>query len=145
MMSPRLEGAGGEPGASPGFSIKAGVGEAEHPAVAIRMVASDRIAMRRIRSYLPPPDPLLEGVGDPDGLLVRQVSGHVENHSPVRVGQIHHQGLVHQAGLYAKSRKAMYAIALAPEGFSLSAADPDIQELPVALYHPLADSLVYAA
>ena len=46
----------------------------------------------------------------------------------------------------------MYAIALtrrylwlAPEGFSLSAADPDIQELPVALYHPLADSLVYAA
>ena len=55
------------------------------------------------------------------------------------------------AGLYAKSRKAMDAIALArrqpqvaPEGFSLSAADPDIQEPPVALYHPLADSLVYA-
>ena len=54
--------------------------------------------------------------------------------------------------LYAKSRKAMDAIALArrhlwlaPEGFSLSAADPDIQEPPVALYHPLADSLVYAA
>ena len=34
---------------------------------------------------------------------------------------------------------------LALEGFSLSAADPDIQELPVALYHPLADPLAYAA
>ena len=34
---------------------------------------------------------------------------------------------------------------LAPEGFPLFAADPDIQEPPVALYHPLADSLVYAA
>ena len=48
--------------------------------------------------------------------------------------------------------KVMDAIALARrhlwlalEGFSLSAADPDIQELPVALYHPLADPLAYAA
>ena len=31
------------------------------------------------------------------------------------------------------------------EGFSLSAADPDIQELPVALHHPLADPLGHAA
>ena len=48
--------------------------------------------------------------------------------------------------------EAMDAIALARrhlwlalEGFSLSAADPDIQKLPVALYYPLADSLAYAA
>ena len=34
---------------------------------------------------------------------------------------------------------------LASEGFSLSAADPDTQELPAALYHRLADSLAYAA
>ena len=34
---------------------------------------------------------------------------------------------------------------LASEGFSLSAADPDIQELPVALYNRLVDSLAYAA
>ena len=34
---------------------------------------------------------------------------------------------------------------LAPEGFSLSAANPDTQELPVALYHRLVDSLAYAA
>ena len=34
---------------------------------------------------------------------------------------------------------------LASEGFSLSAADPDTQELPVALYHRLVDSLAYAA
>ena len=34
---------------------------------------------------------------------------------------------------------------LASEGFSLSVADPDIQELPVALYHRLVDSLAYAA
>ena len=34
---------------------------------------------------------------------------------------------------------------LAPEGFSPSAADPDIQELPAALYHRLVDSLAYAA
>ena len=34
---------------------------------------------------------------------------------------------------------------LAWEGFSLSAADPDIQELPAALYHPLADPLADAA
>ena len=34
---------------------------------------------------------------------------------------------------------------LAPEGFSLSAANPDMQELPVALYHRLVDSLAYAA
>ena len=33
---------------------------------------------------------------------------------------------------------------LAPEGFSRSASDPDIQELPVALYHRLVDSLAYA-
>ena len=34
---------------------------------------------------------------------------------------------------------------LASEGFSLSTADPDIQELPAALYHRLVDSLAYAA
>ena len=34
---------------------------------------------------------------------------------------------------------------LASEGFSLSVADPDIQELPVALFHRLVDSLAYAA
>ena len=34
---------------------------------------------------------------------------------------------------------------LAPEGFSLSAANPDTQELPVALYHRLVDYLAYAA
>ena len=34
---------------------------------------------------------------------------------------------------------------LASEGFSTSAAAPDIQELPVALYHRLVDSLAYAA
>ena len=34
---------------------------------------------------------------------------------------------------------------LEPEGFSTSATDPDIQELPVALYHRLVDSLAYAA
>jgi hypothetical protein len=34
---------------------------------------------------------------------------------------------------------------LALEGFSLSAADLDIQELPVALHHPLADPLGHAA
>ena len=34
---------------------------------------------------------------------------------------------------------------LASEGFSLSVADPDIQELPVTLYHRLVDSLAYAA
>ncbi len=34
---------------------------------------------------------------------------------------------------------------LASEGFSLSAASPDTQELPVALYHQLVDSLAYAA
>ena len=34
---------------------------------------------------------------------------------------------------------------LASEGFSLSVADPDFQELPVALYHRLVDSLAYAA
>ena len=34
---------------------------------------------------------------------------------------------------------------LASEGFSTSATDPDIQELPVALYHRLVDSLAYAA
>ena len=33
---------------------------------------------------------------------------------------------------------------LASEGFSLS-ANPDTQELPVALYHRLVDSLAYAA
>ena len=57
-----------------------------------------------------------------------------------------------QAGLCTKSKKAMEAIALARhhlwlalEGFSLSAVDPDIQELPVALHHPLADPLVHTA
>ena len=34
---------------------------------------------------------------------------------------------------------------LASEGFSLSVANPDTQELPVALYHRLVDSLAYAA
>ena len=34
---------------------------------------------------------------------------------------------------------------LASEGFSLSIADPDTQELPVALYHRMVDSLAYAA
>ena len=34
---------------------------------------------------------------------------------------------------------------LAWEGFSLSVVDLDIQELPVALYHRLVDSLAYAA
>ena len=34
---------------------------------------------------------------------------------------------------------------LASEGFSLSAADPDIQESPVARYQPLADSFACAA
>ena len=34
---------------------------------------------------------------------------------------------------------------LASEGFSTSATDPDIQELPVALYHRLVESLAYAA
>ena len=34
---------------------------------------------------------------------------------------------------------------LASEGFSLSAASPDTQELPSALYHQLVDSLAYAA
>ena len=34
---------------------------------------------------------------------------------------------------------------LASEGFSLSAPDPDIQELPVALFHRFVDSLAYAA
>ena len=34
---------------------------------------------------------------------------------------------------------------LASEGSSLSAPDPDMQELPVALFHRLVDSLTYAA
>ena len=34
---------------------------------------------------------------------------------------------------------------LASEGFSLSAADPDIRKVPAALYHRLIDSLAYAA
>ena len=34
---------------------------------------------------------------------------------------------------------------LASEGFSLSAANPDTQQLPVDLYHRLVDSLAYAA
>ena len=34
---------------------------------------------------------------------------------------------------------------LASEGFPLSAGNPDTQELPVALYHRLVDSLAYAA
>ena len=34
---------------------------------------------------------------------------------------------------------------LASEGFSLSADDPETQELPVALYLRLVDSLAYAA
>jgi len=34
---------------------------------------------------------------------------------------------------------------LASEGFSLSAADPDVRELPVTLYHRMVDSLAYAA
>ena len=42
-------------------------------------------------------------------------------------------------------RFAANAAWLASEGFSLSVADPDTQELPVALYHRLVDSLAYAA
>ena len=34
---------------------------------------------------------------------------------------------------------------LASEGFSLSAANPDVQELPATLYHRMVDSLAYAA
>ena len=34
---------------------------------------------------------------------------------------------------------------LASEGFSLSAGDPDVQELPATLYHRMVDSLAYAA
>ena len=34
---------------------------------------------------------------------------------------------------------------LASEGFLLSASDPDIQKLPIALYHRLVDSFAYAA
>ena len=34
---------------------------------------------------------------------------------------------------------------LASEGFSLSAADPDIRKVPATLYHRLVDSLAYAA
>ena len=34
---------------------------------------------------------------------------------------------------------------LASEGFSLSVADPDAQELPFDLYHRLVDSLAYVA
>ena len=34
---------------------------------------------------------------------------------------------------------------LAPEGFSLSLSDTDMQKLPIALYHRLVDSLAYAA
>ena len=36
-------------------------------------------------------------------------------------------------------------LCLASEGFSLSAANPDTQELPVDRYHRLVDSLAYAA
>ena len=34
---------------------------------------------------------------------------------------------------------------LASEGFSLSAAAPDVQELPTTLYHRMVDSFAYAA
>ena len=34
---------------------------------------------------------------------------------------------------------------LAPEGFELSAGDPDVRELPATLYHRMVDSLAYAA
>lgn len=34
---------------------------------------------------------------------------------------------------------------LAAEGFPLSAAHPDVQELPTSLYHRMVDSLAYAA
>ena len=34
---------------------------------------------------------------------------------------------------------------LASEDFSLSVSNPDTQELPVALYHRMVDSLAYAA
>ena len=34
---------------------------------------------------------------------------------------------------------------LASEGFSLSAAAPNVQELPASLYHRMVDSLAYAA
>ena len=34
---------------------------------------------------------------------------------------------------------------LAPEGFELSAGDPDVRELPATPYHRMVDSLAYAA
>ena len=42
----------------------------------------------------------------------------------------------------ALARRHLWLVA---EGFSLSAADPDAQELSVALYHRHVDSLAYAA
>ena len=58
-----------------------------------------------------------------------------------------HRGLARQAvaGLRDAIALVRRHLWLASEGFSLSAAEPDIQELPVALYHRLVDSLAYAA
>ena len=67
--------------------------------------------------------------------------------------QEHHPITQRTAAWYAKpSPTFVDAIALvrrhlwlASEGFSLSVADPDVRELPVALYHRMVDSLAYAA
>ena len=42
----------------------------------------------------------------------------------------------------ALSRRHLW---LAPEGFELSAGDPDVRKLPATLYHRMVDSLAYAA
>ena len=58
-------------------------------------------------------------------------------------------GLVRQAVADLRGRHCpmmrRHPVWLASEGFSTSAVDPDTQELPVALYHRLVDSLAYAA
>ena len=67
--------------------------------------------------------------------------------------QKHHPITQRTAAWYDKSSPTFVdAIALArrhlwlaSEGFSLSAAPPDVQELPVSLYHRMVDSLAYAA
>ena len=58
-----------------------------------------------------------------------------------------HSGLVRQAvaDLRGCHRSGAPDLWLASEGFSLSAADPDIRKVPAALYHRLVDSLAYAA
>ena len=58
-----------------------------------------------------------------------------------------HRGLVRQAvaDLRGCHRPGAAAPVAGVGGFSLSVADPDIQELPTALFHRLVDSLAYAA